>query len=98
MPSDPESDLDQSEAGPEDPGAALGGVAEYLVKHVVDAPDAVEVSVESQDGRVVLRVKVDPDDMGKVIGRGGRTARALRSVVRAAGLRHDVVAHLEITE
>jgi uncharacterized protein len=58
---------------------------EHLVKGIVDNPD--EVAVASRDlrrGRV-LEVRVHPDDLGKVIGRNGRTARALRTVVSALG-------------
>jgi predicted RNA-binding protein YlqC (UPF0109 family) len=59
-------------------------VVEYIARNLVDDPDAVEVT-ESSDGRTtVLRLHVAPGDMGKVIGRGGRTARAIRAVVRVA--------------
>jgi predicted RNA-binding protein YlqC (UPF0109 family) len=59
-------------------------VVEYIARSLVDDPDAVEVT-ESSDGRTtVLRLHVAPGDMGKVIGRGGRTARAIRAVVRVA--------------
>lgn len=59
-------------------------VVEYIARNLVDDPDAVEVT-ESGDGRTtVLRLHVAPGDMGKVIGRGGRTARAIRAVVRVA--------------
>jgi uncharacterized protein len=59
-------------------------VVEYSARNLVDDPDAVEVT-ESSDGRTtVLRLHVAPGDMGKVIGRGGRTARAIRAVVRVA--------------
>jgi len=54
---------------------------------------------EGEDERgPVLRLKVDQEDMGRVIGRAGRTARALRIVVRAAGSRSGVAAHVEIVE
>ena len=61
----------------------------------MDEPDAVEVT-EDHDGRgVLLTLRVAKDDMGKVIGRGGRTARAIRTVVKAAairaGMRHAIV-------
>jgi len=61
---------------------------EHLVKGIVENPDDVQVrSRELRRGRI-LEVRVHPDDLGKVIGRGGRTARALRSVVGALGGRH----------
>ena len=58
---------------------------EYLAKALVEEPDAVEVvQFEEDDGTVVLELSVADDDYGKVIGRGGRTAAALRTVVKAA--------------
>jgi len=58
---------------------------EYLARALVDNPDAVSVeSYEDDDGTVVYELHVAEDDVGKVIGRGGRTVNALRSVVRAA--------------
>ena len=58
---------------------------EYLARQLVDAPDEVAVEqFEEEDGTVVLELCVGGDDYGRVIGRGGRTAHALRSVVKAA--------------
>jgi predicted RNA-binding protein YlqC (UPF0109 family) len=67
---------------------------EHLVKGIVDNPD--DVAVDLVDGRrgKTLEVRVNPEDLGKVIGRGGRTAKALRQVmtgVGGRGLRVDVV-------
>jgi uncharacterized protein len=63
---------------------------EYLARALVDEPDAVEVEAfEEDDGTVVLELAVGEDDYGKVIGRGGRTANALRSVVKAAAVREQ---------
>jgi hypothetical protein len=63
---------------------------EYLARSLVDEPEAVEVeSFEEDDGTVVLELAVGEDDYGKVIGRGGRTANALRNVVKAAAVRED---------
>lgn len=71
---------------------------EYLAREIVEHPDAVEVT-ETTDARgVLLQLKVDPEDLGKVIGRGGRTARALRTVVKAAATRSGVHAAVEILE
>jgi predicted RNA-binding protein YlqC (UPF0109 family) len=64
----------------------------------VDEPDAVRVESEPDDRGVILRLHVAPDDMGKVIGRGGRTARALRTIVRLAGTREGVGTIIEIVE
>jgi uncharacterized protein len=61
---------------------------EYLAKALVEEPDAVEVEqFEEDDGTVVLELSVADDDYGKVIGRGGRTAAALRTVVKAAAVK-----------
>jgi predicted RNA-binding protein YlqC (UPF0109 family) len=64
----------------------------------VDQPDAVRVEAQPDDRGVILRLFVAPDDMGKVIGRGGRTARALRTIVRVAGAREGVGTIVEIVE
>jgi predicted RNA-binding protein YlqC (UPF0109 family) len=60
---------------------------EYLAAKLVDEPDQVEVEeFEEDDGTIVLELSVAPDDYGKIIGRGGRTAHALRSVVKASAV------------
>jgi uncharacterized protein len=61
---------------------------EYLARALVDEPDKVKVEeLEEDDGTIVLELSVGEDDYGKVIGRGGRTAQALRTVVKAASVR-----------
>jgi predicted RNA-binding protein YlqC (UPF0109 family) len=68
----------------------LDEALEHLVRGVVDHPNDVEVvEVESRRGRM-LEVRVHPDDVGRVIGRGGRTATALRVVVRSLTDERDV--------
>jgi predicted RNA-binding protein YlqC (UPF0109 family) len=63
---------------------------EYLARALVDDPDAVEVEqFEDDDGTVVLELAVGDDDYGKVIGRGGRTAQALRLMVKAAAVKEN---------
>ena len=76
--------------------SAVRDVLEYLARNLVDEPEAVRVEEEARDGTVVLRLFVGSEDVGKVIGRRGRTARALRDVVRAAGTRDGVTAVVEI--
>lgn len=73
-------------------------VLEYIARALVDDPDQVEVTEVQGDRSLILQLKVAPDDMGKVIGRRGRTVRAMRSVVRAAGSRKDVSTLVEIVE
>jgi predicted RNA-binding protein YlqC (UPF0109 family) len=61
---------------------------EYLARGLVDQPDDVQViETVEQDGTTVLELSVAPDDYGSIIGRGGRTAAALRTVVKAAALK-----------
>ena len=61
---------------------------EYLARGLVEHPDAVRVNqVEEDDGAIVLELSVADDDYGNVIGRGGRTAAALRTVVKTAAVR-----------
>jgi predicted RNA-binding protein YlqC (UPF0109 family) len=63
---------------------------EYLARALVDEPDSVSVEqFEEDDGTVVLELAVADDDYGKVIGRGGRTANALRMVVKAAAVKEN---------
>ena len=62
---------------------------EYLARQLVDEPDAVRVERVERDDAVVLQLHVAPDDVGKVIGRQGRMARALRTVVRAGSAGDD---------
>jgi predicted RNA-binding protein YlqC (UPF0109 family) len=69
---------------------------EFIVSYLVDYPDDIQVT-ESDSGRtVVYELAVHPDDVGKVIGRNGRIAKALRTVVRAAAARDDQNAVVEI--
>jgi uncharacterized protein len=70
----------------------------HLARRLVDDPDAVEVEEVRQEGATVLQLRVAPDDIGKVIGRQGRIARALRAIVRASGARTHRRVVLEIME
>jgi predicted RNA-binding protein YlqC (UPF0109 family) len=76
----------------------LEELLEYLARSLVDAPEQVRVVREEREGTVVLQLFVAPDDVGKVIGRHGRVARALRTVVRASGAKTGERALLEILE
>ena len=79
-------------------GAMAQGVLEHLVRSIVEFPDAVIVDVEENRGGIMLRLHVDPEDMGRVIGRRGRVATAVRTVVRAAGAREGVDARVDIVD
>jgi predicted RNA-binding protein YlqC (UPF0109 family) len=71
---------------------------DYLARRLVDEPDAVRVEEADEDGTLVLRLHVAPDDVGKVIGRQGRIARALRTLVRAGGAHEGRRIVLEIVD
>lgn len=72
---------------------------EYLAEGLVEEPDAVEVEqFEEDDGKVVLELCVAADDYGRIIGRGGRTAHALRTVVKAAAAGEGAHVLLDIVD
>ena len=73
-------------------------IVEYLARRLVDDPDAVEVEEVEREGAIIVQLSVAPDDVGKVIGRQGRIARALRTIVRASAARRDQRVLLEIVE
>lgn len=76
----------------------LRDLVAFIARSVVDNPDAVDVQVREQDGAFIVELRVAPSDMGKVIGRGGRIARAMRAVVRAAALKSGSRVMLEILQ
>jgi predicted RNA-binding protein YlqC (UPF0109 family) len=73
-------------------------LVEYLARRLVEFPDAVSVEEVEEDGALVIRLRVAAEDVGRVIGRGGRIARALRTVVRASGAHGNRRVLLEIVE
>jgi uncharacterized protein len=86
----------------DDANAVLAPIAsdvlELLVTSLVDDPDAVRVDAFEQRGKVRLEVRVGPDDMGRVIGKRGRVAGAIRTVVRAAAVKDDVEVDIEFED
>ncbi|MBK9178934.1 MAG: KH domain-containing protein [Acidimicrobiales bacterium] len=78
--------------------ATARAVLDHLVCSIVDDPDAVEVDVEERRRGVALLVHVAPDDMGRVIGKRGRTASAIRTVVRAAATCDGVEADVDFVD
>ena len=71
----------------------------YLVRSLVDDPDGVQVEeFEEDDGTLVLELSVADDDYGQVIGRGGRTAQALRTLIKAAAVKDNRRVLLDIVE
>lgn len=107
---DDAADIDDQSPSPEDrpglpgggePGAAdpethLRELTHYLAASLVDDPGAVEVTSRCRDRAVQLGLRVADGELGKIIGRQGRTARAIRTAVQIAGARHDVRVTLDI--
>jgi predicted RNA-binding protein YlqC (UPF0109 family) len=79
-------------------GATASRVLEYVARQIVDEPDAVVVEREQDRRGLTLRLHVAPDDMGKIIGKRGRVAQAVRTLVRAAGARDGVDANVDIVD
>ena len=69
-----------------------------LARSLVDDPESVEVSGTETDSRVNLEVRVAPDDMGKIIGRQGRTIRAIRTVAKAASVKLGKRVNVEVPD
>ena len=70
----------------------------FLARNVVDEPERVEVETRETDSRVELTLRVAPDDIGKVIGRQGRTIKAIRPVVKAASVKLDRRVNVEVAD
>jgi predicted RNA-binding protein YlqC (UPF0109 family) len=77
---------------------AAQAVCEYVVKQIVDNPEAVRVELSDRDGGYRLDVTVGDGDMGRVIGKRGRVASAIRTVVRAAGHEDDISIDVEFVD
>jgi predicted RNA-binding protein YlqC (UPF0109 family) len=75
---------------PENMPENMKDLLDFLARELVDDPDAVQVEQVDDERGVLLTLRVAQDDMGKVIGRGGRTARAIRIVMKAAGMRAGI--------
>ena len=73
-------------------------LVEYIAKSLVDEPDSVEVTELGDDDASVIKLKVSKDDLGKVIGKKGRTAKAMRTLLAAVATRDEKRSTLEIIE
>ncbi len=73
-------------------------LVEFLVKSLVDNPDKVLIEEVEGEKTTVIELRVDPSDLGKVIGKQGRTARAIRTILNAAGIKKNKRVVLEILE
>jgi predicted RNA-binding protein YlqC (UPF0109 family) len=101
--SDFDPELDDDDDLPDDVGNRIVGasarsVLTYVAKAVVEDPEAVVVEGDERGRSLTLRLHVAPDDLGRVIGRRGRVAQAIRTVVRAAGARDGVEAQVDIVD
>lgn len=71
---------------------------EYVVKALVDNPNDVKINRTVDEMGVLLTLSVNKDDMGKVIGRSGQTAKAIRTILRVVGMKNDARVNLKIEE
>ena len=69
---------------------------EYIIKAIVSEPDAVKITEENSDEGLLIKLEVAPDDKGRVIGRQGRVAQALRTLLRVKAAKQDTRVRLEI--
>ena len=74
----------------------MKSLVEYIARSIASKPDEVEVTEEGDEDRVYVRLQVAPEDKGKVIGRDGRVAQSIRSLLRVAAVKQDVHTVLEI--
>jgi len=89
---------DRDGDGADEPAPTAISVLDLIVTSLVDDPDAVRIDPIEQRDRIRLEVRVGPDDMGRVIGKRGRVANAIRTVVRAAAVRDDVNVDIEFED
>jgi predicted RNA-binding protein YlqC (UPF0109 family) len=75
---------------------SLCGLVSYLVTNLVDDPDAVQIDVQQRGSMVQIQLRLPEQELGKVIGRGGRIAKAMRTALMIAGSRHHLRVSLDI--
>jgi predicted RNA-binding protein YlqC (UPF0109 family) len=95
---DDDDDDDDEVDGNRIPAATATAVLDYLARSLVEDPDSVQIDVEERRNGVSIKVHVSPDDMGRVIGKRGRVAHAIRTVVRAAAARDGVDADVDFVD
>jgi predicted RNA-binding protein YlqC (UPF0109 family) len=92
------SDEESFSAGSGDATDRLRSLVEYLACQLVDDPQAVEVEARQRGGSVFISLRVSEEELGRVIGRGGRIARAMRTALMISGSRYNVRASLDIED
>jgi uncharacterized protein len=95
---DEDEDEDEERYSDTERSATVSAVLAYIARSLADDPSAVEVDVTERQGKVVLSLSVGPEDMGRIIGRRGRTAQAIRALVGAAGARDGVTTSVDIVD
>ncbi len=90
-------DADANDVGT-DKAATATAVLEFIAKSLAEDPTAVEIEVSERQGKVILSLSVGPNDMGRIIGRRGRTAQSIRALVGAAGARDGVTTSVDIVD
>ena len=70
----------------------------YIASNIVEHPEAIVINEVTRDDTLVLELHVDPSDMGKVIGRQGKIAKSIRSIVKAAAIRENIRVNVDIVE
>jgi len=95
---EPEAEAEAEAPGGQETAERAQAVLEYVVRHIVDDPGSIRIDAEERRRGIDLHLNVAPDDMGKVIGRGGRVIQSMRTVVRVAAARDGVEVHVAIDD
>jgi len=70
----------------------------YIVSSIVDKPDSVIISENEEEGMVTLTISVDPEDMGKVIGKEGKVIRSIRNIMKVKAMKHNIRINVTLAE
>jgi hypothetical protein len=89
---------DDRDVNQADRALSATAVLEFIAKSLAEDPAAVEIEVSERQGKVILSLSVGPNDMGRIIGRRGRTAQSIRALVGAAGARDGVTTSVDIVD
>lgn len=87
-----------SDASIQEAGGSARAVLDFVVRELVDEPDAVSIQEFEEDDRIEFQVSTAPGDVGRVIGRRGHVIQSIRTLVRAAASRDDLDADVEIND
>jgi uncharacterized protein len=97
-----DDDVDDDDGSSDDANRVRSSMPEsvlrYVARSLADEPDAVNIETDEHRGSVMLRLRVAPGDMGRVIGRRGRTAQAIRTLIGVAGARQGIQTRVDIVD